>query len=79
MLMASISVRKLKEQTVELLRTQAMIHGVSMEEQVRQIIIRGVSTPEPLGTLAVKMFSPAYNEDSFELPERSVYEPIELK
>jgi len=78
--MASISVRKLKEETIQLLRTQAMSHGVSMEEEVRQIIIRGVSTPEPLGTLAVKMFSPAYyDDDSFDLPKRSVYEPIEFK
>ena len=77
--MPGISVRKLKEETIQLLRTQAISHGISMEEEVRQIIIRGVSTPEPLGTLAVKMFSPAYGDDSFELPERSVHEPIEFK
>ena len=77
--MPGISVRKLKEETIQLLRTQAKSHGISMEEEVRQIIIRGVSTPEPLGTLAVKIFSPAYGDDFFELPERSVHEPIEFK
>jgi len=76
--MPGISVRKLKEETIQLLRTQAKSHGISMEEEVRQIIIRGVR-PEPLGTLAVKIFSPAYGDDSFELPERSVHEPIEFK
>ena len=77
--MPSISVRKLKEETLQLLRTQAMSHGVSMEEEVRQIIVRGVSPPEPLGDLAVKLFSPAYEDDLFELPQRAIHESVEFK
>ena len=79
--MPSISVRKLKEETIQLLRIQAVNHGVSMEEEVRQIIVRSVSIPEPLGSLAVKLFSPAYKEDAPELPlpGRTIHEPIEFK
>ena len=79
-LMSAISVRRLNEETIQLLRMQAINHGVSMEEEVRQIITRGVSTPEPLGTLAVKLFAPAYNmQDEFEIPQRNTYKPIEFK
>lgn len=77
--MPAISVRKLTEETLQLLRIQAMSHGVSMEEEVRQIIVRGVSTPEPLGNLAVRLFKPAYEEDSLKLPQREIHKPLEFK
>ena len=77
--MPSISVRKLKEETLQLLRIQAMNHGVSMEEEVRQIIIRGVTPPEALGDLAIKLFSPGYNDDEFKIPHREPHEPMEFK
>jgi len=79
--MPSISIPKLTDETIHLLQTQAKNHGVSVEEEVRQIIIRDVSSPESLGDMAVKLFSPAYSEDDheFKLPERKTYEPIEIK
>ena len=78
--MPGISVRKLKEETIQQLRIQAKSHGVSMEEEVRQIIARGVSSPEPLGTLAVKLFASAYDMDNeLEIQQRNTYAPIEFK
>ena len=77
--MPNISVRKLKEETLNLLRIQATNHGVSMEEEVRQIIVRGVTPPEPLGDLAVKLFSPGYEDEEFDIPPREPHEPMAFK
>ncbi|MCY4361965.1 MAG: hypothetical protein OXE42_07255, partial [Gammaproteobacteria bacterium] len=65
--MTSLSVRKLDDDTLTRLRVRAAQHGVSMEEEVRQIIKRAVSTPERLGDLAVRLFAPAYGGPELEL------------
>jgi plasmid stability protein len=57
---ASLSVRKLDDDILKRLRIRAAQHGVSMEEEARQILKRAVATPERLGDLAVRLFSPAY-------------------
>ncbi len=74
--MPSISVRKIDEETLGRLRIQAAKHGHSMEEEVRQIIKRSVSTPEQLGDLAIKLFSAAYNGDELHIPERETHNPV---
>ena len=74
--MANLSVRKLEDETVALLRVQAARHGVSMEEEVRQILRQAVAAPDRLGDLAVRLFSPTWAEDEFELPPRESTEPI---
>lgn len=74
--MPSISVRKIDEETLARLRIQAAKHGVSMEEEVRQIIKRSVSIPEQLGDLAIKLFSAAYNGEELQIPERETHEPV---
>ena len=43
--MASLSIRKLDEKTYLRLRERAARHGVSMEEEARQILIRATSPP----------------------------------
>jgi len=73
--MASLSVRKLDDETVALLRVRAARHGVSMEEEVRQILKRAVAAPERLGDLAVRLFSPAYGGEELILPKREITEP----
>jgi len=74
--MPSLSVRKIEEETVARLRVQAAKHGVSMEEEVRQIIKKSVSTPECLGDMAVRLFSPAYGDDVLHIAPREVHEPL---
>ena len=74
--MPSLSVRKIDEDTMCLLRIQAAKHGASMEEEVRQILKRAVSTPESLGDLAVKLFSPAYGDEDLTLQERGTHDPV---
>jgi plasmid stability protein len=44
--MASISIRKLDDKVYERLRLRAAKHGVSMEEEVRQIVSQAVLVPE---------------------------------
>ena len=76
--MASLSVRKVDDDTIKQLRIRAAQHGVSMEEEVRQIIKLAVSTPERLGDLAVRLFAPAYGGTELELTERKITEPMEF-
>lgn len=76
--MASLSVRNIDDDTVSHLRVQAARHGISMEEEVRRILKSAVTTPEHLGDLAVRLFSPAYGEEKFSLPEREVSAPMEF-
>ena len=76
--MASLSIRKLEENTLEKLRARAAQHGVSMEEEVRQIIRLAVSSPERLGDFAVNLFSVAYGGGELQLPPRESGEPMEF-
>ena len=77
--MPSLSVRKLDEDIFGQLRIQAAKHGLSMEEEVRQIIKRAVTAPEHLGDLAVRLFSAAYNGDELTLPKRETHDPVDFK
>ena len=74
--MASLSVRKLDDGTMEKLRARAAQHGVSMEEEARRIIRLAVSSPHRLGDYAVGLFSPAYGEVELQLPPRESSEPM---
>jgi len=67
--MASLSIRNLDDETYDRLRDRATRKGVSMEEEVRQILKRAVSPPERLGDLFLKVFGPARGVD-LELPAR---------
>jgi plasmid stability protein len=75
--MASLSVRKLDEETLARLRARAASHGVSMEEEARRILKQAVSAPEQLGDLALRIFSPHYGVD-LELPEHVLHAPMDL-
>ena len=76
--MASLSVRKLNEETVAQLRIRAARHSVSMEEEARQILKRAAAAPESLGDLAVRIFSPAYGGEELLLQRRETSEPMEF-
>jgi antitoxin FitA len=74
----SLSIRKLDDETYDRLRIQAIQHGVSMEEEVRQILKRAVAPPERLGDLFLKVFGPARGVD-LDLPPREPHEPPDLE
>jgi plasmid stability protein len=73
--MASISVRKLDDETLKRLRVRAAEHGVSMEEEARRILAEAVSTPKHLGELAVQLFGSAYGVE-LQLLDRPNHEPM---
>ena len=75
--MANLSVRKIDGETLVRLRARATQHGVSVEEEARQIIQEAVSAPERLGDLAVRIFGPQYGVD-VELPQRGAHEPMDF-
>lgn len=54
--MASLSVRKLDDNVYEQLRIRAAKHGVSMEEEVRQIICQVVKAPDKISEVFRKYF-----------------------
>ena len=76
--MANLSVRNLDDEIVANLRVRAARHGVSMEEEIRHILRNAAATPERLGDLAVRLFSPAYTKEELVLPERQTSEPMEF-
>ena len=75
--MASLSIRKLDERTLEQLRIRAARHGVSMEEEVRRILGAAVAAPKRIGDLAVQFFGPTNGVD-LELPAHPPREPVEF-
>jgi plasmid stability protein len=75
--MANLSVRRLDEETLDLLRARAARHGVSMEEEVKRIIRQAVVTPANLGDLALEFFGESHGA-TIELPERVPHEPADL-
>ncbi|MEQ8232516.1 MAG: hypothetical protein RLW61_03215 [Gammaproteobacteria bacterium] len=75
--MASLSVRKLDDDTLSRLRIRAAKHGVSMEEEARRILKDAVSAPEKLGDLALRLFGSEHGVD-LQLPERTPHDPLEL-
>lgn len=76
--MASLSVRKIEKGVYERLRVRAALHGVSMEEEVRQIIVQAVTSPERISEVFKKHFGP---KDGVELttPKRKPHHPLEFE
>lgn len=77
--MPSISVRKIDQETLVRLRALATRDGVSMEEAVRRILKQAVATREKPGDLAVRLFSPAWGDDGFQLPTREIEPPTKIR
>ena len=74
--MASLSVRRLDEETMCRLRMRAARQNVSVEEAVRRILRVAVADEEPIGTMIRRLV--ADNACDLELPEREVDEPIDF-
>ena len=75
--MASLSVRKLDDETLSRLRIRAAKHGVSMEEEARRILKEAVGAPEHLGDFALGVFGSKHGVD-LKLPESTPHEPLDL-
>ncbi|MBY0377986.1 MAG: hypothetical protein K2Q33_05440 [Gammaproteobacteria bacterium] len=75
--MANLSVRKLDTETLNALRIQAAKHGISMEEEVRQILKRSVQHPQAIGNIAQNLFGPKQGID-LKLPPRTPHQPLDF-
>ncbi len=75
--MANLSIRKLDDDVIKMLRLLAAYHNLSMEEEVRQILIRAVSAPKQLGDLANEIFGQDNGVD-LELPEHPPHDPLDF-
>ncbi|WP_353256837.1 hypothetical protein [Hyphomonas sp.] len=78
--MASISVRKISDQTVAALRARAAKAGVSMEEEVRRILDETVKREESAGEMMERIFSRSWDGERFEVPPINGYvEPMKFR
>ncbi len=76
--MSDLSVRKLDKQAYEQLRARAVSHGVSMEEEARQIIYRAVCAPDRISRVFQKHFG-AKNGIDLKIPRRrKPHEPMDF-
>ncbi len=69
--------RRINDEVHKRLRIRAAEHGVSMEEEVRQILARAVAAPERLGQLAQRLFGESRGVE-LELQDRKAHEPMKL-
>ena len=76
--MASLSVRKLDDIVYEQLRIRAARHGVAMEEEVRQILIQAVKTPERMSEVFRKHFGAENGVDLELINPRKPHEPMDF-
>jgi plasmid stability protein len=74
--MANLSVRKLDEDVFSKLRLRAATHGVSMEEEVRQILKQAVTSPIKLGDMALQLFGETQGVE-LELFGHAPHEPLD--
>ena len=75
--MASLSVRNLDESVHRRLRVRAAKHGVSMEEEVRQIIIQAVTVPERMSSIFRKAFG-GESGISLKTPKGKTHQPLDF-
>ena len=77
--MANLSVRKLDEEIYKQLRIRAAKHGISMEEEARQIIYQAVSAPEKISSIFQKYFGLKHGIDLNKLmSKRKPHEPMDF-
>lgn len=76
--MANLSIRQLDARAYELLRVRAAKHGVSMEEEIRQIIYQAVSVPEKMSKVFQKYFGRENGVDLDLSDQRKPHEPMDF-
>jgi len=77
--MANISIRKLDKTAYMQLRMRAAKHGLSMEEEARQIIYQAVSAPERMSSVFQKYFGEKNGIDLDVLNQRNnPHEPMDF-
>lgn len=76
-MMANLSVRRLDKKAYERLRIRAAKHGVSMEEEARQIIYTAVAAPEKISEVFQKYFGHDHGID-LKLDKHTPHDPMDF-
>ena len=76
--MANLSVRKLDDSVYKQLRVRAAKHGVSLEEEARQIISQAVTAPEKISEVFRKYFGHANGIDLKTEKHHHSHDPIDF-
>ena len=76
--MANLSIRNLKEETYYALKEQALRHGVSMEEEARQLLEQASHETESIAATFQRYFGPenGINLDEAINEHRRPHEPM---
>ncbi len=77
--MASLSVRKLDNAVYEKLRIRAVKHGVSMEEEARQIISKVVGAPKRITRVFQDHFGESQGIDLEAVHQREPHQPMDFE
>jgi plasmid stability protein len=76
--MSNLSIRKLDKQVYAKLKIRAVRHGISMEEEVRQIISQAVDMPEKISAVFKKYFGSKNGIDLHDVQRRKPHEPMDF-
>lgn len=76
--MPNLSVRRLDPKIYKRLRMRAAKHGISMEEEVRQILFQALSAPEKISNVFLKYFGPDNGVDLDALGQRKEHQPMDF-
>ncbi|NOQ36057.1 MAG: hypothetical protein GQ569_09200 [Methylococcaceae bacterium] len=74
--MTTLSINNLNEGLLAKLHSQAIVHGISMEEEVHHILAQAVNQPK-LGDMAVALFG-ENNGIELDLEEKFPHQPLDL-
>lgn len=75
--MANLSIRKLDDNIYAQLQVLAEKHGISMEEEARQIISQAVVAPKRVGDVFKKYFG-AKNGVNLKMPRHRPHIPMDI-
>ncbi len=78
--MANLSIRNLKQEVYKELQQRSLEHGISMEEEVRQIITKAVAAPRRISEVFVANFGKDNGIDlNKKLFKHKAHTPLEFK
>ncbi|MBY0545377.1 MAG: hypothetical protein K2Q14_07520 [Gammaproteobacteria bacterium] len=76
--MASLSVRKIDNTIYQELKNRAAQHGVSMEEEARQILYHSLTAPQKISAVFRKYFGPKNGVDLNLSHQRKPHDPMDF-
>jgi len=75
--MSQLSIQELESNTYQKLCFRARLHGVSVEEEAKQILTQAIDKPLKLGDLALEVFGES-NGVELELPEKIPHQALSI-